>query len=171
VESEPGRIEHRAFLAEDRGDPRPALASSMIEALGRDGPIFVFYQSFELGRIAELARDLPHFAPALYAIADRVVDLLPITRDSYYHPDMHGSWSIKSVLPTIAPDLDYQAMEVGDGGAAEEAWLEILHPETPEERCQSLRTALADYCALDTLAMVRLAAFLHGTSQNGDGEA
>ena len=161
VEPEPGRIEHHAFLADGQGDPRPALASSMIDTLGSDGPIFVFYQSFELGRIAELARDLPHLAPALNAIADRVVDLLPITRDSYYHPDMHGSWSIKSVLPTIAPDLDYETMDVTDGGAAEHAWLEILHPETPEERRQFLRKSLADYCALDTLAMVRLAIFLH----------
>jgi len=164
VESEPGRIEHRAFLAEDQSDPRPALVSSMIETLGSDGPIFVFYQSFELGRIAELARDLPHFALALNAIADRVVDLLPITRNSYYHPDMHGSWSIKSVLPTIAPDLNYQTIEVGDGGAAEDAWLEILHPKTLEERRQSLRNALADYCELDTLALVRLAIFLHDAS-------
>jgi len=73
---------------------------------------------------------------------------------------MYGFWSIKSVLLTIASDLDYQIMEVGDGGAAEEAWLEILHPETPEEHRQPLRKALSDYCALDTLAMVRISQFL-----------
>ena len=27
----------------------------------------------------------------------------PVTKVNYYHPDMLGSWSIKAVLPTIAP--------------------------------------------------------------------
>jgi len=160
VEIEPGRIEHRAYLADGQGDPRPALISSMIEALDGEGPIIVYYQSFELGRIKELANDLPHFASRLMAIASRVVDLLPIMRNSYYHPDMQGSWSIKNVLPTIASDLDYQTMDVTDGGAAEQAWLEILHLDTPDKRRQSLRKSLADYCALDTMAMVRLARFM-----------
>ena len=32
-----------------------------------------------------------------------MVDLLPIYRNHYYHRDMRGSWSIKAVLPTVAP--------------------------------------------------------------------
>ena len=59
----------------------------------------------------------PAFAVELHAIADRLVDLLPIARANYYHPAQKGSWSIKAVLPTIAPDLDYAALgEVSDGG-------------------------------------------------------
>lgn len=38
-------------------------------------------------------------------LVDRLEDLLPITRKHYYHPDMKGSWSIKSVLPTVASIL------------------------------------------------------------------
>ena len=164
VETGPGRIDHRAHLADGAGDPRQAFALSLLDALGDDGPVLVYHQSFELGRIEELARDLPDLAPGLRAIADRVVDLLPLTRENYYHPAMQGSWSIKWVLPTIADDLDYQAMAVADGEAAAQAWLEILHPDTPDERRRHLRQSLADYCALDTLAMVRLAQFL---SQDG----
>jgi hypothetical protein len=163
VEHHDGRLEHNAFLAEGPEDPRPAFARTMIDAVGSDGPVFVYNKSFELGRIRELARDFPEMAEALNAIAARVVDLMPLTQDSYYHPAMMGSWSIKAVLPTIAPDLDYAAMTVGDGGAAEEAWLEILHPDTTAAKRNELRQALADYCALDTLAMVRLAAFLNAT--------
>lgn len=160
VEFADGRLLHHAFLAEGMGDPRRAFAESMIEALGDDGPIFVYNQAFELGRIDELARDFPDLAGQLNAVANRVVDLLPLTREHYYHPAMKGSWSIKAVLPTIADDLDYATMEVGDGGTASETWLAILHPETPEEQRIRMRKALADYCELDTVAMVRLAHFL-----------
>ena len=159
VQTQAGSLDHLAFLAEGRDDPRQAFARAMIAAVGLDGPIFVYHQGFELGRIAELARDFPEFAKPLNAIAERVVDLLPLTRENYYHPSMLGSWSIKAVLPTIASDLDYTTMMVGDGGEAESRWLEVLHPATGEERRQLLRQALADYCALDTLAMVRLANF------------
>ena len=157
VEKEDGQVYHHAFLADGLGDPREAFARRMIEVLDSDGPIFVYYQGFELGRIRELAENFPGIAEPLKEIANRVVDLLPLTRESYYHPAMQGSWSIKAVLPTIASDLDYTAMEVGDGGAAEEAWLAILHPDTSDERRQFLRKSLAEYCALDTLAMMRLA--------------
>jgi hypothetical protein len=164
VEIESGQLTHSAFLAEGLDDPRRAFSKSMIDSLGAEGPIFVYNQSFELGRIAELARDFPDLSEPLMSISERVVDLLPLTRRSYYHPAMRGSWSIKAVLPTIAADLDYQAMAVADGGAAEGAWLEIFHPETPEHRRQTLIESLSEYCALDTMAMVRLAAFLQGKS-------
>ena len=164
VETQDGNLTHHAFLADGRDDPRPSFAIEMINAVGTDGPVFVYNQGFELGRINELARDIPDLAAPLRAITGRVVDLLPLARENYYHPAMLGSWSIKAVLPTIGSGLDYATMEIGDGGTAEAAWLEILHPDTPEDRRQALRKALADYCLLDTLAMIRLAHFLQGKS-------
>lgn len=160
IENTPGQIEHLAFLAEGADDPRLSFTESMIVALESGGPIFVYNQAFEIGRMLELARDFPKLEPAISAIMNRVVDLLPITRANYYHPDMQGSWSIKAVLPTITDDIGYTRMEIGDGGAAEEAWLEYFHHETSEDRRASLHENLAAYCALDTLAMVRLASFL-----------
>lgn len=160
VETEDGAITHHSFLASGFDDPRRRFAESLCDVVGTSGPVFVYKQSFEGGRIAELAGCFPDLSDALNELADRVIDLLPLTVRNYYHPDMRGSWSIKSVLPTICPELDYTSMEVGDGGTAMERWLEIFHPETPEPRRESLRKALAEYCELDTLAMVRVAHFL-----------
>jgi hypothetical protein len=56
--------------------------------------------------------------------------------------------------------LDYGALTIGDGDAASGAWREIYHSDTPAERRAELRGALAEYCQRDTLALVRLAAFL-----------
>ncbi|WP_368655824.1 DUF2779 domain-containing protein [Methylomagnum ishizawai] len=95
----------------------------------------------------------------------RIVDLLPIARQHYYHPEQHGSWSIKAVLPTIAPEMAYEGMEVADGQMAQAAFQEILDPATTEDRRQALRRALLDYCGLDTLAMVKVARFFAGTGK------
>lgn len=162
IETAPGATTHHAFLAKGATDPRPAFAQTLIDALGDHGPVFVYNSAFELRILRELIQDYPTLAPALHAVAERVVDLLPITREHYYHPDMRGSWSIKAVLPTIASDLSYDGLEIGDGDQAQVAWREIILPDTPAERRQTLHDALASYCALDTWAMVRLAWFLQG---------
>ena len=104
----------------------------------------------------ELAECFPDLAPRLRAAIGRIVDLLPIARAHYYHPEMHGSWSIKAVLPTIAPELAYEDLDVGDGGMAQEAFREMIHPDTLEERSAALRQSLLAYCERDTLALVRL---------------
>lgn len=164
VEEETGTLRHAMFLDISGGDPRRGFAESLLEAVGDRGPVLVYFQGFEKSRIAELAALFPDLAERLEAVNDRVIDLLPLTRESYYHPQMHGSWSIKAVLPTIAPDLDYGQVVVSSGTAAQTAYCEIVHPETPDARRQLLTQGLREYCTLDTLAMVRLAEFLHNTT-------
>lgn len=177
VEVQPHVVLHLTFLADGTGDPRRSFAESLLAALdpvalaqrcmasglpspaGRTEPIFVYNVGVERGRMLELAHAFPDLAPALDAAVERLVDLLPIAREHYYHPDMRGSWSIKAVLPTIAPHLTYDDLEIGDGGMAQEAYAEILDPSTAEERCQHLRSALLEYCARDTWALVELVRF------------
>jgi hypothetical protein len=162
IEESHHQLDHEMFLDVSGNDPRRSCAEMMIEVLGNNGPIFVYYQAFEKGRITELAELYPDLAPALHAINLRVVDLLPIARANYYHPEMKGSWSIKAVLPTIAPDLRYDLLVVGNGGDAQAAYREILHTNTSDARKQELTEGLREYCKLDTLAMVRLAWFFQG---------
>jgi hypothetical protein len=162
IEDESGEITHREFLAEPPADPRRAFATTMLEVLGDRGPVFVYHAAFERSRINELADAFPDLAPALHSIAARIVDLLPIVREHYYHRDMRGSWSIKAVLPTIAPELAYEGLEIGDGAMAAEAFRELLQSEMMAERRRELRDGLLKYCERDTWAMVRIARFLRG---------
>ena len=75
-------------------------------------------------------------------------------------------WSINAILPTIAPDLRYDHLTVCNGGDAQVAFREILHPKTSVIRKKELTDGLKEYCTLDTLAMVRLAWFFHGILVN-----
>jgi len=158
-----GKLEAEFFLDLSGQDPRRALAEALIRACGTEGPIFV-YSAFEAGRIHDLADQYPKLGPALRALCERLVDLLPIARKHYYHPSQQGSWSIKKVLPAVAPDLCYDALPgVKDGDMAMAAYTEAIAPETTPERREQLRQELIAYCGLDTLAMVRLWEFLSGS--------
>jgi len=152
-----GKIEHREFLDLSGEDPSLGFAESLIATCGQRGPVFVYNQAFEKARIRELALRFPRLSADLLAINDRVVDLLPIAREYYYHPSQQGSWSIKKVLPAVCPDLRYDHLDgVQDGGMAMDAFLEALAPESSASRKTEIEKQLLAYCALDTYAMVRL---------------
>jgi hypothetical protein len=130
-----------------------------------EGPVFAYNSGFE-GRVLErLAELVPAHAAALRAIAERLVDLLPVARAAYYHRDMQGSWSIKSVMPTIDASLGYEHLgEVREGDGAQVAFFELRDPEVEPERAAALRAALLNYCRHDTWVMVVLRRFLCGES-------
>ena len=160
VERADGSLEERSFLDLSGTPPMRAFAESLVASVDSDGPVFA-YSSFEQTILKQCAARFPDLAQRLNQIIDRTVDLLPLAERSYYHPAMMGSWSIKAVVPTIAPDLDYAKLgEVQDGGQAGIAYLEAICPGTTAERRQGIDAALRAYCANDTLAMVRLARVL-----------
>lgn len=155
--SRAGKLEHRPFLDVSGADPSLAFAKALVAACDETGPIFVYNAAFESSRIRELAERFPRLSTSLRALIDRIVDLLPVARDHYYHPAQQGSWSIKAVLPSICPDLDYANLDgVQNGGMAMEAYSEALSTNTTSERKAEIERQLHAYCALDTLALVRL---------------
>lgn len=155
--AENGDLQHHGFLDLTGDDPSRAFAMSLVDLCDTTGPVYVYNAAFECRVMRELAARFPEFAPGLEVIIDRVVDLLPIARNRYYHPSQHGSWSLKAVLPAAVPDLSYDQLDgVKDGMMAVSAYQEAIDPQTSPERKQEIDTQLVEYCKLDTLAMVRL---------------
>jgi hypothetical protein len=159
VEADADTLHEEAFLDVSGHAPMRGCAEQLVEKLGVAGPVLT-YSPFERQVIRALARRFPDLELALDALADRIIDLLPVIRQHYYHPAMRGSFSIKAVLPTVAPGLVYDELDVKDGIAAQEAFEEAINPATGVQRRNGIKRALHDYCALDTLAMVELVRFL-----------
>ena len=155
--SRSGKLEHREFLDLSGKDPSKKFAEALIEACGLRGPVFVYNAAFETSRIKELANRFPKLKKPLLAINQRIVDLFKVAETRYYHPSQQGSWSIKKVLPAIAPDLSYDALDgVQDGGMAMEAFKEAIGRGCAADRMAEIGRQLRIYCGLDTLAMVRI---------------
>jgi hypothetical protein len=164
VEDAHGGLQHEEFLDLGGDMPLRAAALSLLEATRGAGPVFM-YTAFEKTCLKTLGEFCPDLRDELDALSARLVDLLPIARRHYYHPAMRGSWSIKKLLPTIAPDLDYSRLgEIQEGGAAQQAYLEATAPGTSAAQREEIRGRLLAYCAQDTLAMVTVARYLEGRS-------
>jgi predicted RecB family nuclease len=166
VQRQPGAApEHFEFLAADTSDPRPAFVSALCDALGDRGSIVVYHQQFESQRLSDLAFWLPEFSGRIKRIQSRLWDLLPIVRDHVYHPAFGGSYSLKSVLPALVPEMTYDGMEVADGQDAGLAWESLISGDCSEAERQRKRKALLDYCGQDTLGMVRLVEILQRAAE------
>ena len=157
-------LEHHEFLATDASDPRREFFSSLCPVLGNSGSIVV-YSSFESQRLLELAAWLPEHAERINAIQARLFDLLPVVREHVYHPAFAGSYSIKSVLPALVPEMTYDGMEVANGQDAGLAWESLVRGSLDASERDKIRKALLDYCGQDTLAMVKLVETLRIASQ------
>ena len=150
-----GKIEHREYLCEEDRDPREEFTLTLLDVLGRKGSILT-YTNYEKGIIEGLAEDLPKHGKALLATLDRLVDLYKIIKNNYCHPEFHGSFSLKSVLPAIIPEMSYNSLTVQEGQEAGIEYMRMLDPSTPIEEKEKIKEDLLEYCGHDTLAMVRI---------------
>ena len=150
-----GALSHSDFLGDEGADPREDFIDSLLTALPEQGSIVV-YSDYEERVLRQLASQYPGHADRLLGLCERLVDLLHIVRENYYHPEFHGSFSIKSVLPALAPESTYAQLDIADGRAASAAYARMVVGETPASERAAIREALLIYCAQDTEAMVRV---------------
>jgi hypothetical protein len=145
---------HYSFLAEGQEDPRPALLKQLKKEIGIKGSILTYNQSFEEGVIREMAGVFPEYAEWAEAICPRMLDLLqPFQSFSYYHPEQHGSASIKKVLPAVT-GKGYSGLAIAEGEAASSAFLTVTFGEVSEAERLQVRRDLEKYCGLDTEGMI-----------------
>lgn len=160
MENEAGDLVHTNFLDISGALPIRPFIGSLLKSLGDSGPVFVYGIAFEKRILKELSEVFPDLSDKINAVIDRLVDLLPIARKYYYHPMMKGSWSLKSILPTIDSDMDYNNLEeIRCGIDAQVAYLEAIDPSTTKTRINELRDKLIDYCKMDTLGLVKMVNF------------
>lgn len=178
-------LEH---LLEDLGYGKSAKVGNC-DSNGSSGPVLV-YSSYEKTQLKRLAALFPEHSEAISDVIEhRLVDLEKIIKDCVSHPDFCGRSSIKVTLPALVPGFEqaYQDLLEGnrsdgessnnsgsngiaDGGAASAAFAELISGVRSEAlKVETTRTALLEYCKLDTLALVEIHKALWTLIQNHAG--
>lgn len=153
-------IQHKEFLAEiDDQNYIRHFAESMIKDMPENGSVIIYNKAFEPVRNNEIARMYPDLKDELERINSNIIDFMePFKQRKYYTKEMHGSASIKAVLPALYPndpELDYHNLPVvHNGGEASEAFLSLRNMSKEEQK--EIRHGLLVYCELDTYAMVKI---------------
>ncbi len=146
--------EHRSFLAEGTGDPRPELLSRLRSLLGHRGPIVVYHAQFEKGVLKSATEMFPEFSGWWQGIEPRIVDLRdPFSKFWYYHPMQRGSTSLKIVLP-ILTGKGYEDFKIQEGQQASLEYMRVTFGDVDEGETKRVRKDLEKYCGMDTMGMV-----------------
>ena len=153
--SKDGTITHQEYLCDEDKDPREEFSQTLIDVLGNQGFIFI-YTTYEIGVMKELADSLLHLKDQLIGTFDRFKDLCDIIRKYYYHSKFHGSFSLKSVLPALLPEMSYNNLTIQEGNQASLEYWRMHDPSTPANERAQIRKDLLIYCGQDTLAMVKI---------------
>lgn len=160
IKEKGAKVEHKEFLAEaDDKDFIRHFAESLIKDMPENGSVIIYNKSFEPARNREVARMFPDLKDELDRINNNMVDFMDIFKGRYYYmKEMHGSASIKDVLPSLYPDdpeLNYNNLPgVHKGDEASAAFLSLK--EKSKEEQEEIRHGLLVYCELDTYAMVKI---------------
>ena len=155
-ETPTSELRHREYLADSSQDPRIGFIEQLILDSDVSGDILVYNVGFEKGKLNDLIKVFPEYSNDLSGIVNRLKDLMiPFQRKWYYTPEMRGSYSIKSVLPALVPELSYNDLEIKEGAVASNTFLSMVNGIF-EGDVEETRRQLLEYCKLDSYAMVKI---------------
>lgn len=161
MESIDGPIIHKEYLADPREDPRDKLVEQLCHDIPENVMSMAYNNSFEKRVCRALAKRYPKSSEHLLNIAENMTDLMVPFRNRWVStPSMHGSYSIKAVLPALCgndPSIDYHRLPVVHNGAeAMSIFADMTSGRIDPSEFDVIRKGLLLYCGLDTLAMVKV---------------
>jgi CRISPR/Cas system-associated exonuclease Cas4 (RecB family) len=153
-------IKHLDYLFFDPSmDESKKLAETLVGDTKKIKTLIAYHDSFEKTVIKNLIKRYKYddqLTTALNNMIDKFVDLELIVKEHVYHPDFHGSFSIKNVLPALIPDFSYKGLEIKNGDDACYIFAKMARGDYSEQEIEKIRKNLLEYCKLDTLAMVKI---------------
>ena len=100
-----------------------------------------------------LAAAFPEHVGWIASAKCRIIDLLePFQNFDFYHPDQHGSASIKVVLPVLT-GRRYADQDIQEGAQANLEYLRVQFGHVREAERQMVRSQIGQYCGQDTEGM------------------
>ncbi|MBL0046513.1 MAG: DUF2779 domain-containing protein [Bacteroidetes bacterium] len=148
--------EHRCFLAESDKEPTRDFIDQLLVDLEDEGDILIFDATHEIKTLHKAIQLFPDIRIPIEAILKRIKDIsYPFQKKHYYTTAMKGSYSMKALLPAIAPELSFSNLKIQNGVSALAAF-ENLNKQEDLFKVLEIREALIEYCKLDTLGLVKI---------------
>ncbi len=155
-------IEEDHYLHLNSSDPRRDLAEKLVQFIGPEGSVVAYYKEFESMRLKELAKLFPDLSKELLLVESRLVDPLPLLRESVCFKEFGSSWSIKSVAPVLlGSNWQYSLLGVSDGLMAQSGFEEMMRLEESSSKKEKLKNDLVLYCRQDTWCLLGIVKWLY----------
>jgi len=139
------------FFSEPKEDRRKAFVEGLIKDTNHFASLVVFDASLEKMVLKNLASLFPEYTADLEKIKEKIVDIAPlIQRGYYYHPQMNGSFDLKSTEKALNENSFFSELKINSGIHASFAYEDMFF-ENKNSEPNSIFD-LTEYCKADTLA-------------------
>ncbi len=139
-------------------DLRKEFLSEIIRATKSFETILMFDKSLEETVLNQLAELYPEFKADLTELKSKIVDVADIIQKGYYyHPEMLGSFKLKSIAPIVNRDLGFETLSIQSGVSAMYLYESLLDKNDIE--AEDIKQQLVEYCEMDALITFQLLDF------------
>ncbi len=154
-----GKIEKYSYFKPIEEDFRKEFLEHILLMTKDFHTILMFDKSLEETILNQLAELFPEYKNEIVALKSKIVDLAePIRKGNYYHPDMKGNFTLKSIAPIVNQEAGFNSLDIQSGISAMYIYESLLEQKNIIE-AEHIKQQLIDYCEMDALITYQLLNF------------
>lgn len=158
-------LKHYSYFKPIEEDLRKEFLERILLATKEFQSILMFDKSLEETVLNQLAELYPEYRNDITSLKNKIVDLAePIRKGNYYHPEMAGNFTLKSVAPLVNQDAGFNNLDIQSGISAMYIYESLLVQNMIEG--EQTKQQLIDYCEMDALITYQLLNFFRIKSCN-----
>lgn len=160
ISEENGDIKNYSYFKPIEEDLRKEFLEHILLVTKDFQSILMFDKSLEETVLNQLAVLYPEFSNDITDFKNKIIDLAePIRKGNYYHPDMKGNFTLKSVAPLVNKEAGFNNLDVQSGISAMYIYESLLEQNAIES--EHIKQQLVDYCEMDALITYQLLNFFN----------
>ncbi|MES2764106.1 MAG: DUF2779 domain-containing protein [Bacteroidota bacterium] len=158
IYEENNEIKQYSYFKPIEVDLRKQFLEAILTATKDFQSILMFDKSLEENVLNQLATLYPEYSNDINVFKNKIIDLAePIKKGNYYHPDMKGNFTLKSIAPLVNKEAGFDNLEIQSGISAMYIYESMLTQNLID--AEQIRQQLVDYCEMDALITYQLLNF------------
>ncbi len=158
IYKENNEIKKYSYFKPIEEDFRKDFLEQILQATQDFETILMFDKSLEENVLNQLSDLFPEYKLKIQNFKNKIVDLAdPIKKGNYYHPDMRGNFTLKSLAPLVNQEAGFNDLDIQSGISAMYMYESLLSLNSIE--AETVKQQLIDYCEMDALITYQLLNF------------
>lgn len=154
-------FEKYSYFKPIENDNRFDFLQTILEKTKSFNTILMYDKSLEESVLNQLAELHPSFKNEINDLKHKIIDIAePIQKANYYHPNMQGNFTLKSIAPILNEAFDFNALPIQSGITAMYIYESLLH-QTNDFEIQQIKEQLIEYCEMDALVTLEFYKYLN----------
>lgn len=160
ISEEDGELKNYSYFKPIEEDLRKNFLERILAETKKFNTILMYDKSLEETVLNQLAELYPDYRNDIAELKTKIVDLAePIKKGNYYHPDMKGNFTLKSVAPLVNQEAGFDSLDIQSGITAMYMYESLLEQNAIES--EDVKQQLIDYCEMDALITYQLLSFFN----------